>query len=835
MALMDRALSLALVGFLGAAISAHGQGEAFRQTRTRVVVEGDHWQAWEIPDGSYEIAADGAVEPRLLRGNTNAAVTAGRFFNVLAGNDTVYGGISIARSAPETAPLIIDGDPLTWWEPDRGDDVRDWSVEIDLGRTVIADRVRVRFADEGDPFLKFRVMLSNGLGQYDDDVDVEYFRVGQVAYPNKDEREFVFDVRAQRVLPEGVSGEIAQVLRFEALDTDGPRGAEVDSVIYAALAEEDRGAVDRYRRTVTGRQILVEEETWLELPPEERGAVRFWRHERPRLAEIEVFTPGENIVTLTQRLKLRETSIFGNVLLNIATDGRFSSLYPIRVYDRLTDRHQLEIDLGAKFWLDRVRILSGESPPSAYQVRLSDGSIDPNGTRLWRALDERLNDRSYLQVEERFSLQQVQFIELRRLELVGASNDQGNISEIQAYGQGYVSEVTLTSPLMKLDGSRMFTDLRWEGEAPVDTRIEIRTRSGDDLRIESDYYDAYGRLISQEQWEKAVEKNRGDVIRHEYPGPQWSNWSEVYGASGEAFRSPSPRRMAMVQIRLLTANPDRRPRIRRLLMGLSPPLVDQTFAEVWPVRDVTPGQDEEFTLYLRADFTDLDPGFDRLRLTSSSSAPMALLSLISASEAELRFGGGRDLLPAVEVSSGSAGGVDIAFADPVRGSADIIAARFRTRVYLSGTTFGAELSSASRPGVVQLVSEGDATAVVPSQGLVVIADLQDAGLLEDVQVDPAVVTPNGDGINDEARLGFAVFRVRGEHDVSIEVYDLGGHRVRDLSYRRGQPSGVHEVAWDGRDDSGRTVPPGIYLMRVRLPVDDEGAAPSAARLVHVAY
>ncbi|MFH1571484.1 MAG: FlgD immunoglobulin-like domain containing protein [Gemmatimonadota bacterium] len=807
----------------------------YRQTRTRVVVEGAHWRAWEIPDGSYALDPALGVEPRLLRSHTNAALDAGAFEKIRAENDTVHGGIRAAGSNPASAPLTIDGDPDTWWEPDRGDDVADWSFDLDLGRTVIARQVRVRFAADGDPFLKFRVMISDGRGLYDDSANMEFYRVGQVAYPNKDQRDFVFEVRAQRTVPEGVTGEIAQVVRFEALDTDGPRGAELDSAAYAAVAEEDRGARDYYRQTVTGRQILVEEATWLELPPAERGPVRYYRWERPRLAELEVLTPGENIVALTQRQKTRATSLFANILRGLTTDGYFYTFYEMRPYDALTDRYQLEIDLGAKFWLDRVRLLSAESPLSAYQVRLSDGAIDPSGTRVWRALDERLNERAYLQLEEQFPLQQVRFIELRRLELLGAGSDKAALSELQAYGEGYVSEVDLTSPLIKLDGSRLFTDVTWEGEAPQDTRIEVRTRSGDDLRLEADYYDAYGRLISREQWEAAVAKNRGPVVQRELPGPRWSNWSEVYAGSGDAFRSPSPRRMAMVQVRLLTQNPERRARLGRLILGLAPPLVDQTFAEISPVRGVRPGQDEEFTLYVRPVFAPADPGFDRLVLRSSSSAPIELLSLTRASDAQLRSGTGQELLGQVEVEPGADGSVAIVFPEPVLGGSSVYVARFRTRVYLSGTTFGAELMRATRPGVVQVVSEGDAVTQVATQSLVVTADLERAGLLEEVEVAPAVLTPNGDGTNDETEISFAVYRVKGQHPLEVGIYDLAGRLVRDLSVVRLQPSGRHAVRWNGLDDGGRLVAPGIYVVRVRVPVDAGDAGTSVARLVHVAY
>jgi subtilisin family serine protease len=49
--------------------------------------------------------------------------------------------------------------------------------------------------------------------------------------------------------------------------------------------------------------------------------------------------------------------------------------------------------------------------------------------------------------------------------------------------------------------------------------------------------------------------------------------------------------------------------------------------------------------------------------------------------------------------------------------------------------------------------------------------------------------------------------------VSLEVFDLGGRRVRALAAGR-FASGSHAVAWDGRDEAGRPVAAGVYLARL---------------------
>jgi flagellar hook assembly protein FlgD len=53
-------------------------------------------------------------------------------------------------------------------------------------------------------------------------------------------------------------------------------------------------------------------------------------------------------------------------------------------------------------------------------------------------------------------------------------------------------------------------------------------------------------------------------------------------------------------------------------------------------------------------------------------------------------------------------------------------------------------------------------------------------------------------------------------DVTIEIFDLAGRRVRELLRAR-VPAGRHAVVWDGRDDRGNEAAQGIYFCRMRAP------------------
>ena len=52
-----------------------------------------------------------------------------------------------------------------------------------------------------------------------------------------------------------------------------------------------------------------------------------------------------------------------------------------------------------------------------------------------------------------------------------------------------------------------------------------------------------------------------------------------------------------------------------------------------------------------------------------------------------------------------------------------------------------------------------------------------------------------------------------EANVEVAVYDLSGRRVRTLVSGR-LPAGVESAAWDGRDDTGRDVGAGVYILRL---------------------
>ena len=65
----------------------------------------------------------------------------------------------------------------------------------------------------------------------------------------------------------------------------------------------------------------------------------------------------------------------------------------------------------------------------------------------------------------------------------------------------------------------------------------------------------------------------------------------------------------------------------------------------------------------------------------------------------------------------------------------------------------------------------------------------------------------------------------------LRVYDLSGRLLRMVE-QEGK-AGQQRLAWDGRDDRDRVVPPGVYIMEIGL--EGDAGAKSTRRLVSVAY
>ena len=146
---------------------------------------------------------------------------------------------------------------------------------------------------------------------------------------------------------------------------------------------------------------------------------------------------------------------------------------------------------------------------------------------------------------------------------------------------------------------------------------------------------------------------------------------------------------------------------------------------------------------------------------------------------------------------------------------------FRSKLFRGSEEFTSSVWNDSDPDVESIpqpAEDGDATPDIATNALLVVAD-EINQIVKAPHIAPNPFTPNGDGINDEVTFSFDLFLVLDQVDVQLEIYDLSGYRIAQI-HTGGSTAGSLQVEWDGRDSQGQVAPPGIYLYRLAIDLDN---------------
>jgi hypothetical protein len=858
---------------IGAAVLLTGvapgwpQQTGYRISSDQVIVDSArHWRNWTYAQGTIEISADGRVQPRRRLRPVNAVLDivdylrlhpTAALVNKKAEEISLLDAIQ-AGSNKNGVVRALDGDPNTYWEPEwpsgQGDLAVQWWFVVDLGRLVFANRIVLRFADEGqgDPFLLFDVLISDGTkpARVPGSPLPEFKPALRMLQPNKSQRVFEIDLRG---VEKEVQSEGLRFVQVVVTGSDLDRGHEVTPLEHAQLGPADRGAIDYHKLLRDGQEVVVDQDIYEQLPEDRRGAIRYHRRERPRLAELEVWTEGEEILNGciarggTMVLSAKEASNLGSF---VDGDLESSSNIIIAAVQNVSDmERELFYDLGSFFWIDTQRMAfpgSGYYRNSFgdYRLDFSDGSRAVDGSLKWTTVVDREQSPVVRRFEgNRFPPIKARYFRVQYTMIIGYLQTT-KLAEIQLYGEGYQPEVSLESDLIRLGGNRNLVSIEWEATAPLGTQVQIQTRAGSELGQLQHYFKKDGTEVTESQYKKLLSVYKGDITVEEVPGSDWSDWSESYeDPRGSVVTSPSPREYLKVRATLSSVRPDLGATLRSIRLNFVDPVAQQLVGEVTPVQVEHLGLEQPFSLYVRPQFGAGDPGFDGLLVVAPPDMRLQLAGLYSGAEGEL--GAGADLagraVSGVSVVSTGPDSLHLVFPRVQRSSGvELLRLDFRTALYSAGALLQVSLQNrALGAGSWQRVDGGEATRLGDSNGLVLVGGTAERGkAIRSVAVRPATFTPNGDGVNDVAEFTFTVVRVGDDTPVLVEVFDLGGRLVRRLQEQRDLSAGVYAVAWDGRDKAGRLVPPGIYLARLGLDTETQGLRAgdlSVLRLVHLAY
>ena len=392
------------------------------------------------------------------------------------------------------------------------------------------------------------------------------------------------------------------------------------------------------------------------------------------------------------------------------------------------------------------------------------------------------------------------------------------IAEFEIYGDGYPPEASYTSRILDLGSVASLGDIRWTGSQDAGARVTIRTRSGSDddpnrywrrtgRGDEISFRDESGRPLTRLQYQGLLLTEQEGTT---HDRDNWSFWSAPYAfgdSAGTAIASPGPNRYMQLDVQFDNAGTAGGGLSSLEFDITTPPVVQQVVGEVWPVETVA-GVETDFVYAFKPTITSAEPGFDRFVL--STPGELTGIDSVHVNSEGVSYELSLDELP----------GQRVELTLPRMEAADsqkLVEVFFRARVFRFGTVFDGELLDSERPGEVgQAVLGGDAIFRIDSNQISVGINLS-AALLREVRVTSPVVTPNGDGVNDEVGIRYVLLQLTEGQAVTVDVYDLNGRLVRRV-YEGLDTSGRHEQRWDGRGESG-ALPPGLYVYRVTVGAD----------------
>jgi hypothetical protein len=737
------------------------------------------WEAWDIPHGLVSVSGAGDLELVSYRKDINAVEDAPTFTHATRAGGEVSGGIWHAGSSPSTARRVIDGDPTTFWQPRADDDLSQWTIEINLGRAVLAKEIQLTFPDQegARPFRQFAVFVATGASIKSTDDVFKYDLVFRTTRPN-----------------------LATDLRFTI---DGRRDT---TKLLDRSPDVDLEAESRHR---TIQFILIQAD---DISPD------------AALAEVAVLAAGDNISLGT----LERGGVF--------TSGVLTGL-PQNMFDGTMDTNAgivtvtyggrelrgweesgvwWEVDLGALFWLDDLYIYNkqrGEALSSFQSDRLNSGSgfqiLSSDGSRtISGGIDyEVLVLEPEGQSQQESELLQFRYLfrprKIRHL-FFHALFDRDwytHPMEFMLFNDGHPAQVVARSGFIDLGQvqgdlrPKALRDISWEAELPPNTRMQLRTRSGNDLGAFYTFFNKAGENVTEDKWNSLPKVVRGAVDTSVAVGANWSPWSNEYQTSGEAFKSPSPRRYIQLEVILSTEDRHVGPVLRSLSVEFDDALLREASGSVVP-RLVTANVDTGFVYTLVSRSGVGDSGFDILRLGTPGP--------VIAEDVFVEIGGRRVTPLALEARDDS---LLITMADII--VADSVKIGFRTSVLNNASVVNLDIANSKRPGLWQSVEAAESQSNV-----VFLSDLPgSSSLIRGLSMRPGVITPNGDGVNEQLEFEFAVLKVDSDNAL-IRIFDLTGRQVAEL--RDGTGSGVVSFAWAGTDDEGRPVPPGLYLASIEI-------------------
>jgi hypothetical protein len=485
---------------------------------------------------------------------------------------------------------------------------------------------------------------------------------------------------------------------------------------------------------------------------------------------------------------------------------------------------ELTLDLGAVFVLSRIHMLRGvlisdDRSLRGYEILANDGdSLNYIGSEPLYSLIAQDRSHGAPELDVRFDPQPVRFLKLR-----STGERPFQMGDMEIFGLGVTPFAHYISKVIDLGQPANFGPVQIHGTVDSKARLLFSTKTGA-VPSDSLYYKQTGipgeyEEVPKDQFDRSLDPSYAGVVR--VNARDWSPWSPPYSSLESALVSPDNRRYLQFEFRFISNGLTDKAQVDSLSFAYTvPAIADSVVGEIAPVSALL-GQNNNFTYHLRSVTSSNRRGFDTVLITTPFRATATSVT-IDGTE-----------VPFVQAPDTGENLLKVTFAgDRVERSGRQVAVSFNCLVAVSGTEFRGEVGDSQSDAFPQRVISADADPEVESNTLVV------GGLIEDQLFTGVVLsgggafTPNGDQINDALKLDYILLKATSPVLVEVTIHDLAGAPVAHL-YAERDLSGPNGVQWEGKNDGGDLVPPGLYLLR--LSVQTDAGETTQVHTVAVAY
>jgi len=341
------------------------------------------------------------------------------------------------------------------------------------------------------------------------------------------------------------------------------------------------------------------------------------------------------------------------------------------------------------------------------------------------------------------------------------------IGEVEVFGEGYRASGYYESEMFDAGSMVNFGQVLFAGGEPEGTGLQVQFRTS----------------MDGEMWE---------------PWYRVAEWALTRGNQGVILEEPEPAQFLQYRVRLETHHPLRTAWLEKVTVEYDEVLLARSVTGAITPRSPVLGEETEFTYSFDTEVEEGDLGFDRVWIGLPGEVK------------EVRVDG--MVLPEDGYeASWSSEGLEVVLTSVYQmirsGRLEVVFAGVLLRPTLAvraAVGWGEAINFQNvRPAEEEgwtLVGKGIIKRTLPRDGIVVHPNPFNAG-------------------RGAVQIRIDLAKVQMTKPVHARIFDLSGRRVRTLWDGEPMTAGRKQLEWDGRDEGGRLVIPGIYLLRVEVEAD----------------